>query len=136
MYAHSSLYGVIHYGKDLPQFSLELPYSRYMKIINNDSSQGFTIHPLTAFWMNFGLYSILICSLYFSLVILLCLYLSFRSFKGWRGVINLPFMILSGATLPVLMTRSGPEALWGVFLHLFLLPNLFLLPSSLKNVRK
>lgn len=136
MYSHSSLYGVIHYGKDLPQFSLEPPYSRYTKIINNNSTQGFTIHPLAAFWMNFGWYSILICGLYFSLVILLSLYLSFRKLRGWKKVFNLPFLILSGATLPVLMTRSGPEALWGVFLHLYLLPNFFLLPSSLKNVWK
>ncbi len=136
MYSHSSLYGVVHYGKDLPQLSFEMPYSRYTKIINNNSTQGFTIHPLTAFWMNFGWYSIFICCIYFSVVILLCLYLSFKAFKGWKEVVRLPFMILSGATLPVLMARSGPEALWGVFLHLFLLPNLFLLPASLKKTPK
>jgi hypothetical protein len=130
--SHASLYGVITKMDSMPRIKLESTYSRYAKIVGATGSKGYTINPVAALWMNIGILAPFVAGVYFSIVILFFWIVSRVSPTKLWPIIALPSIALSSVGVPVILSRSGPEGLWGLFINVVFLPGLFLfLPTVL-----
>jgi len=132
--SHASLYGVITKMNSRPSVKFENSYARYAKIVEASSSKGYTINPVAALWMNIGIFAPFVAGGYFSLAILFFWCVSRMSPRKLWPIIALPSIALSSAAIPVILSRSGPEGLWGLFVNAVFLPGLFLfLPTALAS---
>jgi hypothetical protein len=124
--SHASLYGVITKMKQGPKIKFENSYNRYAKIVGATGTKGYTINPVAALWMNIGIFAPIVAGGYFSLVILFFWCISRMPPRKIWHVIALPSIAFSSAAIPVILSRSGPEGLWGLFINVIFLPGLFL----------
>jgi len=129
--SHASLYGVITQMSAKPSVKLEPTYGRYAKIVGASDSKGYTINPVAALWMNIGILAPFVAGIYMSLLILFFWISSRFVPRNFLPIIALPSLALSAASIPVLLSRSGPEGIWGLFVNVTFLPGIFLILPTL-----
>ena len=129
--SHASLYGVVTQMTEGPSIKLEPSYDRYANIVGASGSKGYTINPVAALWMNTGFLAPFLAGIYISLFILFYWISSRFAPRNFFSVIALPSLALSAASIPVLLSRSGPEGIWGLFINVTFLPGIFLLLPTL-----
>jgi hypothetical protein len=134
--SHASLYGVITKMDSKPRIKLENTYGRYAKIVGATGSKGYTINPVAALWMNIGILAPFVAGVYFSIVILFFWCISRVSPTRLWPIIALPSIALSSVGVPVILSRSGPEGLWGLFINVVFLPGLFLFLPTVLALKK
>jgi uncharacterized membrane protein len=134
--SHASLYGVITKMNSRPSITLENTYGRYAKIVEASGSKGYTINPVAALWLNIGIFAPFVAAGYFSLAILFFWCLSRVSPRKLWPIIALPSIALSSVAIPVTLSRSGPEGLWGLFVNVVFLPAVFLFLPTLLTLKK
>jgi hypothetical protein len=134
--SHASLYGVITKMDSVPSIKLESTYGRYAKIVEASGSKGYTINPVAALWMNIGIFAPFVAGGYFSLAILFFWCVSRVSPRKLWPIIALPSIALSSVAIPVALSRSGPEGLWGLFINVVFLPAVFLFLPTLLTLKK
>jgi hypothetical protein len=134
--SHASLYGVITKMNQGPNIEFENSYNRYAKIVGAAGTKGYTINPVAALWMNIGIFAPFVAGGYFSLVILFFWCISRMPPRKIWHVIALPSIAFSSAAIPVILSRSGPEGLWGLFINIIFLPGLFLFIPMVRALSK
>ena len=134
--SHASLYGVITKMDSAPSIKLESTYGRYAKMVEASGSKGYTINPVAALWMNIGIFAPFVAGGYFSLAILFFWCVSRVSPRKLWPIIALPSIALSSVAIPVALSRSGPEGLWGLFINVVFLPAVFLFLPTLLTLKK
>jgi hypothetical protein len=134
--SHASLYGVITKMNSRPSVRFENTYGRYAKILEVSSSKGYTINPVAALWMNIGIFAPFVAGAYFSLAILFFWCVSRVSPRKLWPIIALPSIALSSVAIPVILSRSGPEGLWGLFINVVFLPAIFLFLPTVLALKK
>jgi hypothetical protein len=110
-----------------PRIRKEFSYPRYATLLNIEGPKGYTISPVAALWMSVGFFAPFLAGLYVSMTIFLFLLLSRMPTKKFWPSFSLPAIALGGASIPVILSRSGPEGIWGVFINVLALPSIFLL---------
>jgi hypothetical protein len=134
--SHASLYGVIAKMNSDPFIKFENTYSRYAKIVGAEGTKGYTINPVAALWMNIGFFAPFVAGGYFTMVILFFWCISrIQPRRVWH-VITLPSIAFSSVAIPVILSRSGPEGLWGLFINILFLPALFLVIPTALTLKK
>jgi hypothetical protein len=129
LYSFVSLYGVLSYSQEEPKLLFKNTYNRYVESLNVVSNQGFTIHPVTALWMNIGIFAPIITGIYFGLILCFFFVLSRKKSTGLWPALSVSSLTVASASIPILLVRGGPEAIWGLLLHVVILPFIFLAPS-------
>jgi hypothetical protein len=102
-------------------------YNYYATSVKAKEGQGYTIHHVTGWYLNFGIFGIILGAVFLSI-----LWVSFHNalFKMQEGrrLLFRVFIIICFATIVAEMPqiiRAGPEAYKSIFLEAFIFPTLF-----------
>ncbi|MFC6342783.1 hypothetical protein ACFP8W_12415, partial [Nocardioides hankookensis] len=129
--SHMSLVGVLRYGPDIREPLAANSYVLYTTLVNAPADQVFTIHPVAAWWLRVGPAGVLVAGLLLGVALAFFQRLSFRPGGAVFSAFALPAAVLPAAGLPVIMLRTGPEAIRSVVIELLVIPALLCLPATL-----
>ncbi len=152
---HFSLYGVLHfhtmltYGSSfialassiVPRFlwperpeGTYVQYAESLGIYEGPSGQGFTVHHATGWYLNFGLWGLVMGALLLGAVWALCFNAHIRAKSGdrrWRNVLAIIAPAGFVSFIPPLI-RAGPEAYKGMVIEAFAIPTVIIVLASFR----
>lgn len=153
-YAHFSMYGVVHknipltYGSSFVSLATSIIpraiypnrpkdiYQYYVESANAAPGQIYTIHHVAAYYLNFGVFGVILGGLVLGGFFIFSFFIDFYSFKR-----NGTFLILLKCLVPFLICgqlvtfiTAGPEAYKAMVLEGVLIPVLLLRLCSKKNI--
>lgn len=138
--SHMSLYGVIREENLVHDAWSANSYGTYADLVQAPEDQVFTVHYVAAWWLRTGPLGVILAAVSFALALILLQRISWRPRSLWAASFALPAAVLPAAGAPVILMRSGPEALRAVFVELVVLPGLVcgvcLLAGRSRNSRK
>jgi hypothetical protein len=128
--AHMSMYGVLSQGGGgslAAWLGGNSTYAQYAELVKAPLDQGFTIHPVAAWWMLVGPVAPAIVVMVTAAVLLFAYRLGLSDPLGRLGPLPLCALSVPALAVPSILMRGGPEALWGLSLEVAILPAVFLL---------
>lgn len=129
--AHMSLYGVLGHPEASPDPTLTASYPTYTALVDAPPDQVFTIHYVTAWWLRVGVLAPVVAALTFGGILSAGTWLVRPAGRGrLRAYAGVTAGSLWAIGLPVVVVRSGPEALRAVVVELVVLPSLVLAACS------
>ena len=121
--AHMSLYGVLEHPDLEPRPLAGSSYGVYTELVDAPSDQVFTVHFVTSWWLRLGPAGVLGAVASFGLAMAILANLAARVGRSRFGMMAaLCAGTLPTVGLPVIVVRSGPEALRSVAIELVVLP--------------
>jgi hypothetical protein len=133
--AHMSLYTVIE-RNPAPMPLATDSYVAYVNLVHAPVDQTFTLHYVTAWWLHLGPLGIIGAILSFGIVVGLVQRVAASIASPLRAGACLAAATLPAAGIPVVLLRSGPEALRGVIVELILIPAIILTPCFIFGHRR
>lgn len=114
--AHFSLYGLLENQELLFSPGIKSSYQIWADLVSAPSSQGFTIHPVTAWSLYTGPFGFIAAAFFCFAMIYFFDHLGKRNDGVKIGFESFVCYVVAPASLSFLTLRSGPDGIWGVFL--------------------
>jgi hypothetical protein len=114
--AHFSLYGLLKNQEILFSPGAKPSYQLWADLVSAPSTQGFTIHPVTAWSLYLGPMGFIAAAVFCFALIYFFDHIGKRFNRFEIGLGSFVCYVVAPASLSFLALRSGPDGIWGVFL--------------------